>query len=67
MANKDLKFLKGESYADVVKRMIDKELSQSPKQKRENYIKASKKGFVKCPNTAWHHLGTTCEVCGQRG
>jgi len=32
-----------------------------------DYKKASAKGWVKCPNTSWHHLGTTCEVCGQYG
>ena len=52
-----IKLVKAESYASVVKRLMDK----------MNYKKNSKKGFVKCPNTSWHHLGTTCEVCGQRG
>lgn len=23
--------------------------------------------FTPCPNRSWHHLGTTCEVCGQKG
>jgi len=32
-----------------------------------DYKKASARGWVKCPNTSWHHLGTTCEVCGQHG
>ena len=53
------KLVKAESYASVVKRLMDSE--------RKNYKKNSKNKFVPCPNRAWHHLGTTCEVCGQRG
>ena len=26
-----------------------------------------KESFKPCPNKSWHHLGTTCKVCGQRG
>jgi len=32
-----------------------------------NKTKKKKSGFSPCPNRSWHHLGTTCKVCGQRG
>lgn len=35
--------------------------------KIRNILNAEGKDFVPCPNRAWHHLGTTCEVCGQYG
>ena len=54
-----IKIVKQESYASVVKRLMDWE--------RKYYKKNSKNKFVPCPNRAWHHLGTTCEVCGQHG
>lgn len=22
--------------------------------------------FIPCPKRAWHHLGTTCQYCGQK-
>ena len=37
---------------------------------RIDYIDSNEKirsGFKPCSNRAWHHLGTTCKVCGQKG
>lgn len=27
----------------------------------------SKEGLIECINTPWHHLGTTCKICGLEG
>jgi len=42
-------------------------LKNKVKKKYQAYVRGKKgKGrrFVRCPNTAWHHLGSTCKVCG---